>query len=124
VTPVVLALVWLPYVGTRCIQNPLNHTCPLRAMRMHSPEGATSGQHGHCRGDKHAPARTCCCDLASKCDIKGSSSVPSLAPAQLVGTLSVAVDAIVLQTQIFDARGGIVVAHGPPTYLRNVTLRI
>ena len=127
--PVVLALAWLPYIGTRCIENPLTHTCVMMAaMAHHRASGAhtaaASGQHAHCHGNKHTPARGCCCDLAGKCDIRGSSSVPSLTSAQLVGTLPVAVSATVVQTQIFDARGGIVVAHGPPTYLRNVTLRI
>jgi hypothetical protein len=60
--------------------------------------------------------------VAGKCDIKGSTTVPS--PAQLVGTLPIAVSTIVLQTRVFDARSVIPAAHGPPTYLRNLSLRI
>lgn len=122
VTPVVLALLWLPYIATRCIQNPVTHACPLRAARMHSPEGATSGQHSHCHGDKHAPARGCCCDLADKCDVEDSSGVPLTAPALLVAASPVASD-IILDGHSFGPGGFLTVAHGPPTYLRNLSLR-
>ena len=117
-----LALLWLPYIGTRCIQNPVTHTCPLRAVHVPSPAGAASGQHGHCHGDKQTPARGCCCDLAGKCDIEDSSGVPLTAPALLVAASPVASD-IILDGRSFDPRGFVTLAHGPPTYLRNLSLR-
>jgi hypothetical protein len=89
---------------------------------MHSPEGATSGQHSHCHGDKHAPARTCCCDLAGKCDIKGSSGTPLPAPAVVVAALPVASD-ILFDGRSLNPRVLVTLAHGPPTYLRNLSLR-
>jgi hypothetical protein len=131
VTPVVLALAWLPYVATRCIENPVTHTCVMVAAVAHQHasaaparvhEGATSGQHARCHGDKHAPARTCCCDLAGKCDIKASSGVPAPAPAVAVAALPVASD-IVLDGLNLNPRVPVTLAHGPPTYLRNLSLR-
>ena len=124
VIPVVLALAWLPYIGTRCIQNPVTHTCPISAAHAHSSQAATSGQQSHCHGAKHAPARSCCCDLAGKCDIKGSSAVPSPASALVVAALPVVTCGIVLDGQSLDAPALITLTHGPPTYLRNLTLRI
>jgi hypothetical protein len=130
VTPVVLALAWLPYIATRCVENPLTHTCVMMAAmahnagtaHAHSPGAATSGQHSHCHGDKHAPARGCCCDLADKCDIEDSSGVPLTAPALLVAASPVASD-IILDGHSFGPGGFLTVAHGPPTYLRNLSLR-
>jgi len=122
VTPVVLALAWLPYIGTRCIQNPVTHTCPVSAVHVHSPAGPTSGQHSHCHGAKHAPARSCCCGLTGKCNIKGSSGAPLPAPAVVVAALPVA-SGIVLDGRSLNPRILVTLAHGPPTYLRNLSLR-
>lgn len=126
-----LALAWLPYIAAHCIENPLTHTCVMMAAAAHQHAGAaqaqaaaTSGQHAHCHGTKHAPARSCCCDLVGKCDIKGSPSVPSPASALVVAALPVATGGIVLDGQSVEARAVVTLVHGPPIYLCNLTLRI
>jgi hypothetical protein len=76
-------------------------------------------QHEHQHGRAHT-----CCDVTGKCNMKVSSGAPSLAPTQLVTTLPVTAGAIAPYTDILDPHSVSTLAHGPPTYLRNVTLRI
>lgn len=85
VIPVVLAVAWLPYVGTRCIANPFAPAgCCVRSVANHAHGGhaggpsdatatlATSHQGAdHTRGPAHS-----CFDLSGTCAIQATSPAP------------------------------------------------
>src|SRR5262249_26660874 len=88
VIPVALAVTWLPYIATRCVENPVTHEeCPvlLRAARVHAeayhsradPQGGQGSTH-HERQGKHSQIRSCC-ELTGKCN-SVSAAVSSLDP--------------------------------------------
>ena len=132
--PVLLAVTWLPYISTRCVMNPLTQAgcgvLPAAAAEAR-PEGQHS--HGHSqhaatpthhddRGSR-APVHTCC-DLTGKCDIKVSSPAPSVDPVAVVAALPALTHLTRPSTDGLQHRPVIIPTHGPPPYLRNVTLLI
>jgi hypothetical protein len=131
--PVVLAITWLPYVATRCMQGPATHAgCHIFPGAVHAEDGhaATHSHAGsspvkHARGPhhRHAPVHTCC-DLTGKCNVRvvSHSQAPPLdAPASVVAlspAVTVALPALSSLAVCDISR----VAHSPPTYLCNATL--
>jgi hypothetical protein len=131
-----LAIAWLPYISTYCIDAPAHGGCPL----AHSSRDAGSHQ-GHEPGDpSHAgvptahhhdgdhdqtPGRTCC-ELTGKYACIVNSSTPSAAPSGLMVTLPRVMDVHTLAPfptprPLRRTPGPI---HGPPSYLRFATLLI
>src|SRR5512143_3746521 len=128
---VALAVAWLPYIATRCVENPATHTgCRIlpdapythaAEAPAHSHHRMAVGQHNH--QPRRAPGQTCC-DLTGKCNIKVTPSTPSLAPVQLMATLPAAIHAFAQHAESLPQHAAPAFAHAPPTYLRNVTLLI
>ncbi len=136
--PVLLTIAFLPHIGVcRCIGGRSTHAgCDALAAAAHAHTGKDHGNHaahggptaesqGHhqSHGDKQGRAHTCC-GLMSKCNIKITSDTPSPPLPQLMATLSAGVHAVVPHPELLHRPPAAAVAHGPPTYLRNVTLRI
>jgi hypothetical protein len=126
----VLAVAWLPYIATRCIENPLTHHCSVLPAAAHAHAGETHEPSHHgmasAHDDQHhktAPAHTCC-DLTGKCNMKLAAATPSFVPIHLVAILPLAVDASVPYAELPPQRDAAALAHAPPTYLRNATLLI
>jgi len=131
--PIVLAAAWLPYMAMRCSMSPAAsagcHGFP-RVVQEHATE-----HHGH--GDAHhgvspkrtdhgkhrTPTRTCC-DVTGKCEIRAASTVSSADPPGLAAVLPVAVSTLAPPLGEPKHQPAMPVAHGPPTYLRHLTLRI
>lgn len=130
--PLVLAITWLPYMSTRCVVNPVTHVgcgvllahsyAEARGAHAHAHHGSMATHHDH--EDKKAPIHSCC-ELTGKCNIKVTTSPSSVDAPALVAILAAAIHVPVPESYNLQ-RGPVVVAlaHGPPTYLRNATLRI
>jgi hypothetical protein len=127
-----LAITWLPYTATRCVENPFTHDgCGMLATAHEHPEGhhshaashdGVTPTHQHHDG-QHSPVRTCC-ELTGKCNIKVTAPVPSIDPPALLAVLPAV--ARVPAPTAYELQCGPTraLAHGPPTYLRNAVLRI
>jgi len=133
VIPIVLAAAWLPYMAMRCSMSPAAgagcHVVP-GAAQAHATEhrGHGDAHHGgspeHADHGKHrAPTRTCC-DVTGKCEIRAASTVSSADPPMLAAVLPVAVSALAPPLGELKHRPAMPVAHGPPTYLRHLTLLV
>ena len=130
-----LAIAWLPYVSTRCVDASADGGCPI----AHPPRDAGShqghepGHHSHegvptahQDGDHdQTPGRTCC-ELTGKYACTVNSSTPSAAPPRLMVTLPRAVDvhALAPLPTPHPQRRTPGPIHGPPPYLRFATLLI
>ena len=128
-----LALAWLPYITTRCIDPakcPTEHTHLNQQQEQHRhgdrvhDHGDAPGHHGthHETPTPSTPAQACC-DLTGKFNIVSAEGAPSVTPVFSSAPLAVPVVPERLSRQ---PRGDFVAhtAHGPPTYLRNHTLLI
>jgi hypothetical protein len=113
--PAILAITWLPYISTRCVENPATHA------GCHMFPGAVHAAQEHGEHHRHAPVHTCC-DLTGKCNVRVVPEVPQLDAPALVATLPLAVAVVVpvLSSPTFCDIS--LVAHSPPTYLCNATL--
>lgn len=132
-----LGVVWLPYIAVRCVGNPANHgDCGMLhpATQAHAENAHVHGHHhetpspvshdhNHSRGPGSGPSHTCC-DLTGKCNVTITSVVPSLNAADTISMVSLIVQPIALLPQYSHRSPVRGVAHAPPTYLRNLTLRI
>jgi hypothetical protein len=133
VIPIALAAAWLPYMAMRCSMSPTaragchvvpgvvqahaaEHNGHGDAHRGGSPERADHGKH-------RVPARTCC-DVTGKCEIRAASTVSSADPPGVAAVLPAVVSALAPPLGELRHRPAMPVAHGPPTYLRPLTLRI
>ena len=126
-----LAVAWLPYIATRCVENPATHAgCRVlpdtsythaAEASAHSRHRMAAGRHEH--QHSRAPGHTCC-DLTGKCNIKVTPGTPSLAPVQMMATLPAATQVSAPHAESLPHRAAPAVAHAPPTYLRNLTLLI
>ena len=126
---VTLAVAWLPYITTRCI-DPVS--CPTEHARQHD-DHSDHGHHGHSgiaseRGTHdetpaETPIRTCC-DLTGKLNVLVSAGTPSITPVLFSSTLPTSAVWEFLHHQ--SPRRDLVppAAHGPPAYLRNHILLI
>jgi hypothetical protein len=129
VIPFVLAVAWLPYVATRCVENPVTHVgCGmLPAAYAHTGDAGGHSQHGMAsqpgHHHNHAPAHTCC-DLTGKCNIKITPSTASLDPLQLVALAPVTPDRVVPHADCSRRQATPTLAHAPPIYLRDLTLLV
>ena len=124
-----LAVVWLPYITTRCV-DPVS--CPTehareaadhRDLGHHGHEGIPSERGTHDENPAETPNRTCC-DVTGKRNVLVSTGPPSIAPVLFSSTLPTSAVWAVLYHQ--SHRRDLVphTAHGPPAYLRNHILRI
>lgn len=130
--PLVLAVTWLPYITTRCVENPFTHAgCGMLATAHRHSEGhhshapshdSVTPMHQH-HESPDSPARTCC-ELTGKCNIKAASPGPSIDPPTLLTTLPAIARLPVTGAHELAHVPSFALAHGPPTYLRNATLRI
>jgi hypothetical protein len=126
-----LALAWLPFITTHCIDPA---SCPTEHMRSEGHHDDHHGDHAHSHGDAAAnhgtrhesppstPARACC-NLTGKFNILASAGPPSVAPVFSSTALAAPV--------VPELRNGALrspfiphTAHAPPLYLRNHTLLI
>ena len=131
--PLALAVTWLPYISTRCVVDPGTHAgcgvLPTAAhahpedhhAHAHSHDGSTPAHSDH--GHRRSPARTCC-EVTGKCNIKVTSPAPSADPPAVTVTASAVEWSTVPSAENVQHWPAHDLAHGPPTYLRNATLRI
>ena len=123
-----LMVAWLPYMSTRCLENPLTHAgCPMFpavASAAHpghhgGRDSAMAHHHGHAH---HDPGHTCC-DLTGKCNVRVIAATPPLdAPAVTAVLPAAPASLVVLGPRIDQLHSVSLVAHSPPTYLRNASL--
>jgi hypothetical protein len=120
---VILAVTWLPYITTRCVENPITHVgCPFFPGAMHAAthSDAQSPQRQHAQ--HHAPGHSCC-DLTGKCNVRVAASPQAFDPPTFAVALPAAPHPIVVTALCSDQRSNVAyVAHSPPAYLRNATL--
>jgi hypothetical protein len=62
--------------------------------------------------------------VTGKCEIRAASTVSSADPPGLAAVLPVAVSTLAPPLGKPEHQSAMPVAHGPPTYLRHLTLRI
>jgi hypothetical protein len=130
-----LAIAWLPYVSTYCIDAPVDGGCRLAhpSGNAGSHQGHGPGHHSHHDaptahhdGDHdHIPAGTCC-ELTGKRACTLNSSTQSTPPPGLTFTLPWGMDThpLAVLPTARPLRQTPASAHGPPLYLRFVTLLI
>ena len=146
IVAVAVAIVWLPFQGTRCYQGPAGSTnCIFGHHEAH--ESSADHHHGHAHGiggsagtgepvqDHHAAASgdagkrhghqrdDTCCTQTGKCSV-----IPSAAfgPEPLVAVAAVGSPTSYLPALVGHPERCTLapVAHSPPIYLRNATLLI
>ncbi len=133
VLAVALAVAWLPRIAVPCTCNQTTHSgCGGVATAARGPAGGEHA-HGH-QATTPAPSHhhqgktpvrpQCCCGLATACGIKATAGPAPLDTNHYA--VAVPVTARVVQSRPVLARWRLAspVAHGPPVYLRNVTLLI
>lgn len=118
-----LAIAWLPFVTTLCLDA---EACDYPAAGGHHGDHE-SHHHGidtpsHHQEHSDAPASTCC-------ELTGKRAVALTAQPGLMAAPSAAVSLVSALPAICSVAGSmlspaVVRAHGPPTYLRNASLRI
>lgn len=123
-----LALTWLPYVSTRCLAD-AHGGCGMMAMSHESPaahptDSDHSGSATHDHSEHHStPARTCC-ELTGKCDVAISATISTVDAAPVVAIVPAITRAPVRSEPERLGDPIRTLAHAPPLYLRNATLRI
>ena len=85
----------------------------------HAP--AHAAHHGS--GDKRLPAHTCC-GVAGKCDIKVTPEIASVDLSAVATPLPAVAWTAMLHVDDLHHPDALTLAHAPPAYLRNVSLRI
>jgi len=133
IVPIVLAAAWLPYMAMRCSLDPAaGKGCHVvrGVVQAHATEHHGDGDTHHGvsperadHGSDRVPARTCCC-VTGKCDIRVASTVSLADPSGLIAVLPVVVSRLAPLLGELKQQPAMPVAHGPPTYLRNLTLLI
>lgn len=132
VVATVVALVWLPYAGTRCLENPsgpsgaegsvnciFHHESHGSAAGHHHDDGgpgAAAGHHDHHRDDT-------CCTQTGKRSVIPSTSGGSEPPGVLGGGW-LASWYRPQRADHLEPSAPVPVAHSPPLYLRNASLLI
>lgn len=125
-----LAFTWIPSGALHCLGGAAaDRHCqpPLTVSRLHHH---TPGVHptrlpAHRSEDAKGGAAHGCCPVTIKCD-RGIvvASAPLPPPLSLSAVLPSAAVHVIDSRVRFEDRTTLTVAHGPPTYLRNATLRI
>lgn len=122
----ILALTWLPSGALHCLGMP-DARGDCHALRT------VASSHHHSSGTHHAapPARRSgngggseCCPVMSQCDTGAVAAASASGQLQPLAALSTLVTGVSIPRLALEDRTPIRVAHGPPTYLRNATLRI
>jgi hypothetical protein len=126
-----LVVAWLPYIATRCVQNPLTHpgchVYPGAAVADGQHSAADSHEHSHpmarAQGDhrQQSPHRTCC-DLTGECSVRIAVGAAQLDAPTLLAAVPVAPVMVMPAATDSPHCDIVLVAHSPPTYLRNATL--
>lgn len=128
---VLVAITWLPYIATRCIESSATgKDCDLVRQGMRADHGGDDHHHppppgsasDHDHPHKGTPHRTCC-ELTGKCDVRTTPFVSFAAPTVVTAVALVLHAPPPLPCQA-QHRPPVAVAHAPPIYLRHATLLI
>jgi hypothetical protein len=128
VLPAILAITWLPYITTRCVENSATHVgCHILPGAVHAKANAARHSHGRSSIPPHAGQQQrrhahTCCGVTGKCNVRAVSATPHLDPPVPPATLPLVAAAVVSTRSSYAVRDISLVAHSPPTYLGNVTL--
>ena len=151
VMALVVALVWLPYAGRHCLENPIgpgaagsvncifghhaahpsssgHHHGEAHGVGGHTNDAGPARDHGHASGDAgrhhdHHQDDTCCTQTGKRSVIPSTSagSEPPLLAVVQAWPMSSIRPPLAGQP---EQRALAPVAHSPPIYLRNATLLI
>jgi len=119
--------VLFPYTSARCLSS-LEGGCHLpseatrEATRSHAHASAGHSQHGS--ADDQGPPDHSCCEITGKTAFPSASSISQLDLTILPALVSPGAFAHSLGVARVDQAHRIARSHGPPVYLRNVTLLI
>ena len=132
VIPAALAVTWLPYIATHCVGDrvtqegcrALPRAAHVHSAARHSHEDSQGGQaltHREGQGE-YSRIRTCC-ELTGSCN-NVSAAVFSLDPRTSLVILPAVTRILMPAASETYETVFLALAHGPPIYLRNATLRL
>ncbi len=134
----ILAVAWVPYILTRCVEGIGHEGCPVSAAAHEETSSqhhhGDSSEHHHARrgvlpaahqtDDHEHPSERVCCDLTGKSAFVKSAPPSTAAPAVVLVTLYGSATALIPPEGPRSKSRAAAPTHHPPPYLRFATLLI
>ena len=124
-----VAVAWLPYATNHCCRSQATHAhCHAMSSGAHAASGAAndplaSPQHARHQERQHQCPRTCC-DLVGKYAVKAAVAPVSWSCAHVAVETTAGLHVDQFRVGLRRVSAIVPAAHGPPTYLRNLSLLI